>query len=971
MKHLRRLLAILLYACLGLVLLVGLAFFPPLQTALAKRQLRQHHDLRVALDSFSAGWRSVTIRDLRLSRDRIAFKLPSLSAQLPLLESLRHREVHLTHLVAKGWTLDLSRRALPEFPGGNPARPDRPLPEAYSAQLALGAIATALSEQDLPFPVSIGSAVLEGRVVLPGGAGRDPLWLDLQITAKDLASGSDGTLEITASRIEESRSRTDAQLDLRGVATIQRRTPAHVQLAHFTLDGSAVDPRAADNRPLLLRLAVRRADTGADVSLALDRGGRRVFDLQLHPRTGADAAHGQWTADLESSDIAILFRSARLPKLTLRGHGDAALATDLTQTTLAGTLDLTAEQLVVPGLEHLDLGAVRTQLRFAVRRDQAALHIDRLDAAVHGTDIELSATATQPFAVTFGGDQFSLSASDPSSDCLQIDLQKLPLSRLVPLPAGLDCEVTSITGSLGLRAAASGLEVRSTGPLVIAGVTVRHGPETLARDLVLSFPLSGRLGASGWNLETPSLRIHSLGRSVAELSLAATNDGSGKPVTVNGRYTAAETASGDFTATIDRTGTVVDAHANLPLAAPGSTLTASPHLELRSDRTFGLTLPLAITSGPKTTDLECTLESRSRDRGKAFLYLNLTGKEAHTEHLVQLGDHIRQFLPWVVGAEPSADAPLWRNLEATAQARIDRLHHADRVLTHAFARLSVGPRDVRLDEAQVILPTGKPATCTGAITFDPGAAEPYVLTGLLSVDIVNAAHFFPAPDRESEPRFEGIFSFQDTLSSRAATVTELQQHLRGEVRLSAEAGMLRLLKTNISDGYTEGAKPVSDALAKTGSAVAWLAGAKGRPSASRDKSVGAKASAVQDLNYELGAFYFEKASIEATHEADGSIRLGSIGFDGPLGLLTGSGTLGAGDFASFLERPLQCTLRLDAAGRLADLVTAADLAGNAAAGNNRIRLSTAIEVGGTLAAVDTTRWHDALVAKFRENRAKR
>ena len=109
MKNTRYLLRGLLTAAGLLALLALTAMVPAVQTWAAQLALNSRPGLRASLGSVTAGFGRVEVEDSRLEMHGAVLMLPLLHAELPIIDTLRHRRAHLGKLVAKGWTLDLSR----------------------------------------------------------------------------------------------------------------------------------------------------------------------------------------------------------------------------------------------------------------------------------------------------------------------------------------------------------------------------------------------------------------------------------------------------------------------------------------------------------------------------------------------------------------------------------------------------------------------------------------------------------------------------------------------------------------------------------------------------------------------------------------------------------------------------------------------------------------------------------------------
>ena len=114
MKFIRPLLACLVLALVLAAIFLAAAFSPDVQTWIAQKALAGQPGLHASLGSLSAGLARTDVTDLHLEIDGAVLTLPSLQARLPLTTAVWKRKVLVRSLVAKGWTLDLSRSPEPE-----------------------------------------------------------------------------------------------------------------------------------------------------------------------------------------------------------------------------------------------------------------------------------------------------------------------------------------------------------------------------------------------------------------------------------------------------------------------------------------------------------------------------------------------------------------------------------------------------------------------------------------------------------------------------------------------------------------------------------------------------------------------------------------------------------------------------------------------------------------------------------------
>ena len=88
---------------------VVVAFNSGFQTWAARRALAAQPALHATLGSVSAGLGRVELKNVRAESRGAVLTLPALEAELSLISAGLRNKVFVTRLVAKGWTLDLTK----------------------------------------------------------------------------------------------------------------------------------------------------------------------------------------------------------------------------------------------------------------------------------------------------------------------------------------------------------------------------------------------------------------------------------------------------------------------------------------------------------------------------------------------------------------------------------------------------------------------------------------------------------------------------------------------------------------------------------------------------------------------------------------------------------------------------------------------------------------------------------------------
>lgn len=959
--------SVLLFAAVvfGLALLVALSVLTtPVQTMLASSYLAEQPGLDSSLGSFSAGLRRVEVADLRLRQDDRILIVPSLEAELPVVPALRRQELRVRRLVARGWTLDLTNRP--------PARTATLAPRA-AVQQAVAAFRLLLQSQQLPCTFTLAAIDLDGEIVLPAAGDREPVRLHVTLSGDAGAQPTLGAFTFTVeTRNEDARATIEAAV-VRGQGQLVWETPRQVRLTEFDASATIDCRHIGPDRRLTAQVAAHATPAGPQATLTLARGSRSVARLQFEPEAPAAGSRGTWTLDLRDGDLAPFWPASTLPELSASGDGRFSTDPAGADLGLAGTLRAKVGRTDTLDPHWTALGGLTTETRFAATLSDRSLRLETLASTVTGEGISLTAQALQPVLLPLGAGTGGF-APATDGDCLELAVAAFPLQRLVGLPGVRALASGTAAGRLRLATTADSTTLHSLEPLVVHDASVRLGATDLAR-LDASLALTLRTSAAGWSLVLSPLTLTQGGAELGSVTLEATRPAGAVPVTLRGSYTAnltalcaaanqtrgdsgsGDTANGEFTASLGAH-TVIDAHSVFRGTASALAVEAKPHLELYAGGIATFRMPLQIAVGAEQSDLFLEGTRRAAGDAPAQWSLQLAGKSVRWEHLTLAA----ALLPRPHG--PGA-LPPWGELSGRLRASLDQLNIGATTLTDAAGNFVFSATALALDEGRARLPSGQPAKLTGTVAIDPAAPAPFRLDAVLAIDAVDAEKVLPRPGRDEAPLLEGRFTFSDHLTATAETFAALPSRLQGEVTMTSNAGILRLLKTSVGDTYSEKPKPVADALVNSATAFTSLLGVRSNSIDRGDKNVPKTTAAVFNLTYEVAELGYQKATINAVHAPDGSIRLAELSAVGADYRLTGSGRIEAAAGEPLVRRPLRLTLALTGRNRLGELLLTSGLGAATPEDDGFRRLVPAIELSGSLAALDSSRWHDTLAAALR------
>ena len=177
------------------MLAAAAAFNPQVQTWAARRALASAVPKGASVEGVSATMGRVSVRGLRLELNGAVLDVPDAQAQLGVVPAILRKGYLVRTLVAKGWTLDLTRSRSPL-----PATRAEAGPAPASSQVAR-AIGAILAAFNVPAGISLDGVDLEGIVLLPDDGGMPIGKARVVVTGGGLAAGREGKFacEVAAS----------------------------------------------------------------------------------------------------------------------------------------------------------------------------------------------------------------------------------------------------------------------------------------------------------------------------------------------------------------------------------------------------------------------------------------------------------------------------------------------------------------------------------------------------------------------------------------------------------------------------------------------------------------------------------------------------------------------------------------------------------------------------------------------------
>ncbi len=951
-------------------LAVALSLTPTVQTLVAQSILARQPGLRSSLGSVSASFGEADVDDLRLQYDGAVLVVPSLTARMPVTPAVLRRDVRIQSLVAKGWTLDLSRReqlrkaAMSDVVADGAAAEKRELVRPLGAILGLWA---------LPAGISVEEIELDGHVLLPASADLPPVRLHIVAKGGGLAVGRECALEVTADAVLRGTTLPVDGAAFRGRLAIH--FDAEGRLARIGLKGDMqAEGRAVQLPPLATELAAERTPDGVACTLAVARNARPLASVCAQFPRAEGPVRGTWKVDAATTDLALFLGRRSLPTFAAVGEGTFAARGGISHVQVTGTSNVVAAHLGVLKPELERLGEVTLDTGFDLTRDGDVVRVDRLSVAVAGARPVGTVRALQPFRVDIGTG--ALEPSDPRADWVECTLAGLPREWVAGRLSGWGVVYGALTGAFVLRAGDGWVALRSSLPLVLHDVSVLREKRLFGEKLDLSLTWQAEVGSDGWQLRCAPLVVGSAGRQLATWDgTVAQPNGAGGALSVTGKWSVAleslvslpalagirfeedGNATGDFSASF---GSIVTFAGSVNAVGrdPSRTLSATVQGRINPGGAGRISGPVRLAIGTDTVELGVDALLSGQPGMPADV--ELTGESVALEQLRVLVAPAMAaralFLDGAVGREP---VPFWGDWLGRVRFSFAHLRVGDQALDNASGVLELERDCLRLRSGRGDLGPKRPVALEGSIAFDRTASAPYRLSATGSTDKLEATKLFPPLEAGAEPVVSGRFALAATVTGSGSDWADLIAHTREEYRLTSSSGIVRFLKTDLGGVNPERESAVANALSGSVSGVGRLFSVDKRRS-SGDRSLPKTAQLVLNFSYDVAELGYSQARVTAVREADRTWRLTDIAVTTPDLILTGTGRLGAVPDLPLEEQPLEADLQVGLRGPLAARLAETGLLSARKDGEGYILLVSPVRFGGTMKRLDGKGWHDLL-----------
>ena len=990
-------------AALAVLLLaaVALAFNARVQTGIAHRVLASHPGLGVTLGSVSAGPGRVEVRNLRVATRGAVLTLPALDADLPLVSAgLRHK-ILVTRLVAKGWTLDLSKaRPLAASTGDTPA-PSRArefslLSSAFATDNATAAaVAPRLfqglfAQLQLPVDLTLDGVDLVGDVILPDIDGHSAGRVRVTLAGGGLAAGASGTFALALDAEASATGAPVNSLALRATVLAAMDTPRTFTRVTAKADASATGPNFPRGVKLAADLAATRTDAGENYTVTLATEDKQLLAAQAALAKNAGKLDGTWKLDMHDTDLAPFALGRRLPVFAATGDGRFDTEATFDEIHAVGRLHAGADSLAVIKPELAAMGAVRLDAEFDVARRGDTTRVERLSVAVDGAQPVVSVESLQAFAFTLkDGKLTELHVADPARDLLGIVLHGLPLAWAQPFLKNFTLAGGDLRGEFAASARNGGFALRAKTPLTAGGISLAQAGRPLLQALDFSLDTSAvYTPAEGWQIDAAPLTLASGGATLLFVQAKAGQlAGQGQPIKSAGNFSTnlpvvlaqpmlhaarlltSGGATGDFAASLGATQQIQLKLAVANLVADPKrfveklpTITADVRADIAADGQITLNAPLLLERDGRKSDLAI---AGTLTRGKAGFAV-----DARVTSALLVADDAKILAalaappssgppataPITAKSAPRDNAPPWAGLTGQLALALKKVVYADSFqandITGAF-RVDAGT--LYLDNLSAGLGDGGNAKVFGAVTFDAKSANPYALAAELTVNEFDPAPLFKSLNPGQPATVEGKFTVASKLAGLAPRLGDLATATHGDFQLTSKGGVFRGLPVNVAT-KTENLGKLAAGVALVGSALDVFKGRKD------DSDITNLAQAVSEFSKMLAAIQYDQLSFVLTRDAALNTVLKDFTLISPDIRLTGGGQATHQAGLALLEEALAMEFKLRARGHTADLLK---FLGKLDATPDDLGYSACtlpLKVGGTLGKPDTSELNNAIAS---------
>ena len=939
-----------------LVVILVLAFTSSVQTWATRRALGGQTDMKAGIGRVSAGLKLIELTDIKIEKPGFALTLPSLTIEMPLV-SAAGKNIAVRRLIAKGWKIDLSVPTAAQIAAARAttttASPQNVLqPQAKPEPFAFDGVLKLLH---LPVDFSIDEIDAEGEVTFPTAPGKPPGRATVRLSGGKLAVGSEGRFTLVSKVLLGDQAAPVSSLELNSVITAVMETPRTFQKISVITDLKATGAKFPQGANLHSELVLNGGAKGESYLVALQTptagSAKNLFSLDAAYPAGASGLTGKWKLDLSNTDVAPFTLGLALPVFVATGEGAFEADRTFAMVHASGRVDNTVEQLGVLKPELAALGRIRTQVDFDLSKQGDWIKVERFTAGISGAKPIASVQALQKFEYDLAIDPktngHSIKVADSSVELLRLTLHGLPLAWAQPFLKDISISGDDVRGEFFATARGGGFAIRPSAPVTITNLGISQGGKPLVRALDLAVKLAADSTQQGWQADITEFSIRSGAATLVSATAKAGQPADAtQPIKATGRWeinlpavftqpVAAQyatllsqgTASGDFTASIDRKKQISATIELNNLAAPKvenlPRMQASLRLDLLPEGRIDVQVPLVLDAAGRKSDLELTAHVEpgttthiEADLLSNFIYvqdlLPLQALAATLQPATTPAPTAPKPATSTKSAKPVADLlPFWS--ACTGQVKLalkEIVYSPDVKVTNVTGLLKIESGAITLDGIHAGLGSGSEAALAGKMTFDSTLPEPYLFSGDASVTGFDPAPFFRAANPQKEPTVEGKFDVTSKLTGAAPNTALLASKIKADLSLTSRSGVFRglALPKAFSDRFQ----------GKSGGLLSNITGAVGAlAGGSKSGNIVAAAAEITSL---LVAIPYDQLSLQLSHDASASLTtISDFTLISPTIRLTGSGSILQQEGVPLLKQPLTAQFEMSTHGHATDV----------------------------------------------------
>ncbi|MEO6005174.1 MAG: hypothetical protein ABIZ04_19610 [Opitutus sp.] len=949
-----------------LLIAVGLALTSKVQTWAARRALAGHPELHATLGSVSAGFQKVQLRAVRMESNGAVLTLPMLDAELPLLSAGLNQNVQIKSLVAKGWTLDLSKATAPSGPSNNPTRtaatPTREFSLVSTASAADAAAANTaavfkgvFADLRLPVDLSLDGLDLEGDVILAESAGQGVSRLQVTIKGGGLAAGREGSFVLDAAG---AKAAGDA-LNVHSTITAAMDTPRTFNRLGAKANANAKGPQFPNGAVLNVDATAERKGSGEAYSVVLAGTEKQLADLKAELVSATSRIAGTWKLDLHDTDLAPFALGRTLPTFEAAGQGNFETGTTFEEVHASGRLNASADRIEVFLPELSAIGAISLAADFDILQHARLLRIERLNATVTGSKPVATVRALQSFEFNLATGE--LRVADPAQELLGITLNGVPVAWVRPFTGDYELSGGDLQGEFAASAREGGLALRAKAPLTVKGLSLSSAGKPVLAGVDASLNASADYTPGGWQAEVLDLNLHGSGKTLLSLNAKAGKlSGADQVMKATGRWNAdlpgwttqpfaagqfqltTGKAQGDFSASIGAT-KAIEAKLSLTnlVAATKETLpavTAELRADMGPDGKTTFSAPLLFEQASRKSDL---LFGGTLTTGPAGTTID--GRISSEKLVVEDVQLLSLIVP---ASEKSADGkpkgpddkPFWGNLRGQVTLTLKKVAYNDSFeASDVGGVIHIDPTSLKFEEVRAAFGPESDLKFAGGVAFDPKATERYQLASNVALTNFDTRPAFRAVNPAQLPTIETRINVTGRMTGEGANLALLAERAHGQFEVVSKGGVFRALASVMSSEKMEAAQ----------SGFSIVGGLLGG-------STAATLNAASEILKMLSEIPFDQMSMSAERDANLNVVLKDFSLISPDLRLGGAGQILYAPGKSLVDQALDLRISLGARGRLGELLGQVKMLKAEKDNLGYYALNSTIKVGGTLAKTDNS-----------------